>query len=102
MADALDLGSTPALSPSARNYLSAGPIGSILGLFGYRAISIVHIRPVLADSSAKVALKSPAALLCLVRRILHPVRALNPLILLGLMNDFGATCAESSGEMVTA
>jgi hypothetical protein len=98
MADALDLGFDPALSPYARNYLSAGPIGSILELLRYRAMSIVHVRPVLADSSAKVALKSSAALPCFVRGILHPVRALKSLILLVQMNDFGAALAESDAR----
>jgi hypothetical protein len=98
MADALDLGFDPALSPYALSALSIGPIGSICTLLHYRAISIVHIRPVLTDSSAKVALKSSAAFLCVVRGILHPVRALKPLILLVQMNDFGATCAEFAGR----
>jgi hypothetical protein len=94
MADALDLGFDPALSPCARNYLSADPIGSILDFFGHRAIPIVHFRPVLADSSAKVTLKSRAALLCLLRRILHPVRVLKSLILLVQTSDLGAALAE--------
>jgi hypothetical protein len=97
MADALDLGFDPALSLYALSALSIGPIGTIVTLLRYRAISIVHIRPVPTDSSAKVALKSLGALLCLARGILHPVRALKSLILLVEMNDFGAALANDRG-----
>jgi len=94
MADALDLGFYSALSPYALSALSISPIGSISRLLRHRAISIVHVRPVPTDSSAKVTLKSPSANWRDIRWILHPERSLKPLILLVEMNDFGATCAE--------
>jgi hypothetical protein len=98
MADALDLGFDPALSPCALSHSSTGRICTILAPLRYRAISIVHLRPVPTDSSAKVTLKSAGALLCFVHRILHPVRALKPLILLVEMNDFGAALAETGAR----